>query len=474
MNRGCPSGPSRSAARSTRRLAPIVLGLALLTAAEARAETLTLERAYALAARNNPSLRVLKERVEQAEVARQRAWAALKPTASFQATFTHYDQEVVVDFARMSPIPIPGAEPIVIQKQNQFAFTGIATLPLFRGPAYPRLGLARQGIELARLREIRTQQDFLLRVAQAYYQIVSRGETVSALEHKLAVDRKHLAAARAQFEVGQAARPAVLRADLVVTQDEQSLRAQKIALEAARRQLGILIGTGGTPEVARPPEPPDPAGSQESMRREALQLRVDVRAATLSQQIAERSRDAIWWSFAPSLDLSWMYRWTEAAGFAGQNGSWNLMLTLSVPLYDGGLRYAELRDARSRVREAEAQNAGLVLELEAEIVRLRAELESSLAAVRSARKAVELAKTTESDMETSYNEGAATQLDVLDAAQRYLDAQLQLTASLFNRDLSRLALAHALGRFDPLRRDGLDGRPPQRSESAGAPLRRQP
>jgi outer membrane protein TolC len=456
------------------RTALLAATLAVVAVPVAGAEPLTLEKAYALAARNSPSLRILKERVEQAEVARQRAWAALKPTANFQATFTHYDKEVVVDFAAMSPVPIPGAEAIVIQKQNQFGFAGVASLPLFRGPAYPRLGLARQGVELAQLREIRSRQDFLLRVAQAYYLIVSTAETVSALAHKLDVDRKHLAAAKAQFEVGQAARPAVLRADLIVTQDEQNLRAQRIALESARRQLGILVGSGGAPEVVRPAEPADPAGDQTSMRRQALELRVDVRAAALSQQIAEKSRDAIWWSFAPSLDLSWMYRWSEAAGFAGEKGSWNLMLTLNVPLYDGGLRYAELRDARSRVREAEAAAAGLGLEVEAEIVRLRANLESSLAAVRSARKAVELAKTTESDMEASYNEGAVTQLDVLDASQRYLDAQLQLTASLFNRDLSRLALAHALGRFDPSRRDGLDGRPPQRSESAGAPLRRQP
>jgi outer membrane protein, multidrug efflux system len=420
----------------------------LIGATPARGDRLTLERAYALAARNNPSLRVLRERVVQADVARAKAWTALKPTASFQATFTHYDQEIVVDFSML----FPGAEPIVMQKQNQFGFVGIATLPLFRGPAYPRLGIARDGVELARLREVRSQQDFLLRVAQAYYLIVSRADTVTALEHKLQTDRKNHAAAKAQFEVGQAARPAVLRADLVVTQDEQNLRAQRIALGAARRQLGILLGTNDSPEVVRPAEPPDPAGSQDSMRRDALQLRVDVRAVALAQQIAEKSRDAIWWSFAPTLDLAWMYRWSEAAGFGGNRGSWNLMFTLNVPLYDAGVRYVELRDARSRVREAEAQVAGLGLEVEAEIVRLRAELESSISAVRSARKAVELAKTTESDMMTSYDEGAASQLDVLDASQRYLDAQLQLTTSLFTRDLSRLALAHALGRFDPLRR----------------------
>ncbi len=426
--------------------------LVLLAARAAAAAPLSLERAYELALKNNPTLRVLGERVTQAEAARLRAWAALKPTASFQASFTHYDQAIVFDLGQYSPVPIPNATPIEIQKQNQLAFAAVANLPLFRGPAYPRIGMARKGVETARLREVRSRQDFLLRVAQAYYLAVSRGEAVAALEHKLAVDRKHLASARAQVEVGQAARVNELRADLVLTQDTQALTSQKIALAAARRQLAILCGVAGSVEVARPPEPASPGGTERSLLADARRVRTDLRASELSIALAAQAREATWWGFLPSLDLSWMYRWTEAAGFATQRGSWNLMLTLNVPIYDGGLRYAELREARSREVEAREQHAALGLEVETEIVRLRAELEAAEASVVSARKALGLAQRTGRDMQASYEVGAATQLDVLDAAQRELDAALAVTSSLFQRDLARLALQHARGSFDPARR----------------------
>ena len=433
----------------------LLLAAWLAASLPARAERLSLDQAYRLAIRHNPNIAMLRERVAQAEAARHRAWSALKPSASFQGSYTHNDQEIVIDFSGMFPAGItpPSGFPSrsVYQLQDQFAFTVGASLPIFRGPAYPRLSAARTGIEVARLREVRSQQEFLLRVAQAYYQVVSREDAVKALETKLGVDRKHLTVARTRLEVGQAPRSEVLRADLVATQDEQTLLAQRNGVEAARRALAILIGVPDRPQVERPAEPAAPSLSESEMVATAQTARLDLKAADLSIRVARKSVEAVWMSFLPSLDLSWAYRWTEAQGFATNQGMWNLMASLNVPIYDAGLRYADLRDARSRLIEAREQQRALNLDIETEVVRLRSDLASAVAGVVSARKAVTLAHTTLEDMEASFQVGAATQLDVLDASQRLLDAELQLTSSLSNRDLSRLAILHALGRFDPLR-----------------------
>ncbi len=419
--------------------------LALLVAgwqAPARAQQpLSLDQAYRLAVRNNPNFAVLRERVVQAEAARYRAWSAIKPTANLQTTYTHYDREIAFDV---------GPASVVIQPQNQFGLVVAGALPLFRGPAYPRIGAARNAVEAARLREIRTRQDFLLRVAQAYYLVVTRKDAVKALETKLSVDRKHLAAAKARFEVGQSPRTEVLRADLVATQDEQNLLAQRNGVQAARRALAILIGAPGAPDVERPAEPPSPAGSGDAMLATAHDQRADLKAADLALVIAQQTRKAVWWSFLPLLDLNFVYRDTRPSSEFNP-AAWNLVATLSFPIYDGGQRYADLRETRSRIAEAAAQKQALELDIETEIVRLRADLASATAGVVSARKALSLAKTTAEDMEASFQVGASTQLDVLDATQRLLDAELGLSSALFNRDLARLALAHAQGRFDPLR-----------------------
>jgi outer membrane protein TolC len=430
------------------RLSPLLVVLVLAAPRAAPADqSVTLDEAYRLAVRNNPTMAMLRERVVQAQAASYRAWSALKPNATFQTTFTHYDQEIVVDFSML----MPGSPPMVLQKQDQWGMVGVANLPIFRGPAYPRIDMAKKGVEVAKLREIRSRQDFLLRVAQAYYMVVSRKEVVTALENKLAVDQKNLAAARSRFEVGQSPRSEVLRADLVVTQDEQSLLTQRNGLDAARRQLAILLVVPGAVDAARPAEPGDPTRSDDEMVATALGRRADLKAADLALVIAKQNKKAAWWSFLPSLDATFLWRWTEAAGFAGEKNTWNLTFTLTVPIYDGGLRYADLRDATSRIIEARAQKEALDLEVRAEIVRLRSDLQSATSGLVSAHKAVALARTTAADMEASFEAGAVTQLDVLDANQRLLDAELQLTTTRYTRDLARLALAHAQGQFDPLR-----------------------
>ena len=429
-----------------------LIALLLLLPAGARAErVVTLEQAYALALRNHPSIQLLRERVRQAEAARYKAWSALKPTFTFQGTYTHFDEEIVVDFSEMMKalgLNIP-SEPTVLQKQDQFGFQAVANLPVFRGPAYPSIGLARKQVRLAELGEIRSRQDFLQQVARAYYMVVSQKEVVQALQNKVTVDLKHLGAAKARFEVGQAPRSTVLRADLVATQDQQQLRVQRNNLHVARRQLAILLGLSGSVEVKRPAEPATVKAQGGKMIDEALTVRRDYHASLLSVELAHQAKDTVWWGFAPSLDLTWLYRWTEAAGFATKKGMWNLMLTLNVPIYDGGIRYANLRESHAKLRQAEEQRRALAQEIEASIVKLRGDMDSAEAGVVSARKALELARTTASDMEVSFEAGAVTQLDVLDANQRLLDAELALTAQIFQRDLARLALTHALGKFDP-------------------------
>jgi len=439
--------------RVTLRAFHVVALLLLVPEAAAAQRVVTLEEAYRLAARSNPTVTMLQERVAQAEAARYRAYSSVKPTASFQGTFTHYDQEIVVDFSKMSPIELPegSSKPIVIQKQDQFGFLAGVTVPIFRGAAYPRIDMAKKNVEAARLRTIRNMQDFLLRVAQAYYLAVSRKDVVQAIEAKVAVDKRHLQAAQERFEVGQAPRSEVLRAELVLTQDEQNLLAQRNALEAAKRQIAILIGVSEDIDVVRPAEPEDVAASEGEMVTIALERRLDLKAADVALKMAKKNVEAVYWGFLPSLDGGFMYRWTEAAGFANKRGTWNLTLTLTVPIYDGGLRYADLREARSRLVEARAQKEALDMEMRSELVRLRSELASATAGLAAAEKALALARTTAQDIEASFEVGTATQLDVLDANQRLLEAEIQLTSTLHTRDLARLALAHAQGRFDPLR-----------------------
>ncbi len=425
----------------------LVVAMVVGYAAPAAADRLiTLDQAYRLAMGKHPSIKVLRARVDQARAGRYRAWSAVKPTAMFQANFTHYDKEI-----SFQNVFDPTAGDIVLQKQNQFGFNMMAKLPLFVGPAYPGISMAKKMVKVAELAEEDYRRGFQLQIANAYYMVVSQKEVVRSLEAKVAVDKKHLAAARARVDAGQSARVEVLRADLVATQDGQQLRVARNNLAAARRQLAILLGLKGSVDVKRPPEPTRPAKSFTTMLGTALRKRHDFKASALSISAAESGKLASWLSFAPTLDVTWLYRWSESTDFLGDSDTWYLMFSLNLPLYDGGTRYAKLRESRAKIREEKYKRAALRSRIEGDLVRLRTEVASAEAGVISARKAVKLASVTEGDMEASFSAGAVTQLDVLDATQRHLEAKIGLISTLYKRDMARLALSNALGQYNPTR-----------------------
>jgi outer membrane protein len=433
-------------------LAPLTLLLTLTPGPALAADRLvTLRQAYRMALQTNPTIQLLRERVEQAKASRYKAWSSVKPSASYQGTFNIYDQEVTLTIPDLTN---PSATPttVVFQKQFMWSHSLAAKMPLFVGPAYPAISMARKQVDLAKMTEVRSRQDFLLLVANAYYRVVSQKEIVRALQNKVTLDEKNLSAAKARFEVGQDTRASVMRADLVATQDRQSLRTATNVQIAYRRQLAIYLGLSGTVDVERPAEPRIPKGSARSMLSTALVKRMDYQATALSIELAEDGKQADWWQFAPIVDASFLYRWSEATNFQGDNDVWYFTFNFTVPIYDGGTRYADLRSSDSRIRSATEQRRALAMDIENDVVKLRADLESAEAGVISARKALKLAKVTSEDMQAAYEVGQTTQLDVLDASQRLLDAEIGVTRSLFARDLARLALSHAMGTFDPSRK----------------------
>jgi len=432
------------------RTALLTTALLLLLPSPAHAremQVVKLAQAFRLAMKNHPTIRILQERVRLAEVARYRSWTKVKPSAFMQQSLSIYDNEVILPATAMGA---PAGTPdLVFQKKYQWGSLIQLSLPLIVAPAYPAIQAAYKQVEVARLNEVRSSREFLLQVAKSYYAVVSQKEIMRSLGTKVSLDEKHLAAAKAKLEVGQTARAAVLRADLVLTQDRQKLLVARNALQAARRQLGILLGLNRPVEVERPAEPPTPAGSYQEQLHKAVQGRGDIRAASLSVEAASKGRTAAWLTFLPTLDLSWNYRWTQAAGFIGDQDTWYFLFNLNLALYDGGARYASLKDSASKIRMAREQVRALKASIAGEIVRQRSDLTTAEAGLVSAEKALKLARASREDMDASYEVGAVTQLDVLDASQRQLEAEINLVSSKFQRDIARLSLAHALGAFAP-------------------------
>src|SRR3546814_490081 len=126
------------------------------------------------------------------------------------------------------------------------------------------------GVADAELQLQQAYQDLLLRVADAYFNVLAAQDTLAATEGEKAAVAAQLESAKRNFELGNATitdtYEAQARYDLVVAQE----LLQQHALDVLRDQLSKIIGQppGALAELPRsvPLPPPQPARGRKSTR----------------------------------------------------------------------------------------------------------------------------------------------------------------------------------------------------------------
>ncbi len=408
----------------------------------AEGPVLALAEALALARSQSPDLEVLRERVNQAQIQVSRAWDAIKPTLTGNLAYTRNSQQSVT-FS-------PGAPPVQLIDNDHTANLTLAAT-LFNGRVFPALATAKQQVEVARLTASQLRRELLLNVAAAYLTGVGlkRLSTVQLRQSK--TTREHAAQAQARYEAGTLQRSAALRARIDVLRADEEARRAQVQYAQAKSQVAQLLDRRDTAfELVEPAEPsPELQGTFNELFQRALLERPELAAAKINEQIAARLKDDAWAQFLPSLTANAALRYDRYPFSIDQHTTWAITLALSIPLYDGGLRYEALRDAASKTREAKAQTRSQASKVADEVRRAQLDLAAARALAVEAEQQVELARETESLVRAQFEAGTASQVEVSDAETALAQSEATSVQERLNVQLSGLRLARAVGAFDP-------------------------
>ncbi|MGH7275291.1 MAG: TolC family protein, partial [Nitrospiria bacterium] len=122
-------------------------------------------------------------------------------------------------------------------------------------------------------------------------------------------------------------------------------------------------------------------------------------------------------------------------------------LTLTFPLFEGGLRMAELREARSKARQAGLERTLLEDRIEVSVKSALHDLAAVESVLENFKDQLASAQENFTLVEKQFAFGLATNIDVLDANSLLHDAQRQLSNATYNRDLAVLRLQKTVGLF---------------------------
>jgi len=177
---------------------------------------------------------------------------------------------------------------------------------------------------------------------------------------------------------------------------------------------------------------------------ESIDRRSDIAAARQALEIAKRNVSNVYLQFYPSLNLQSSLGTTSNAAAIPQT-TWNIQAVLSVPIWDGGLKYGNIRINKALADQAEQSLINLrrtaVIQLEQAQRNVGVAEQSRKVSADQRALAAEVDRLTQ----VSYTVGQATSLDLVVSAAALRQADINLALAEFNlvkaRILSVLALA---------------------------------
>jgi outer membrane protein TolC len=455
-----------------------ILVFMLFAATPAHAQrVLTLDEALSMAKKQSRDLQAARARLDEARSGIDSALAALLPNASAQGKYTHNYKEVDFDpatfaqgtFALADVIKATSRNPIqngainlyeqkaadalasqpaiVIQKEEQLDLAAQVTVPLIVPAGYPALSAAKKSARSAEANYAATEATLLLSAAQAFFAAAGADELMAARGHAVDVAKKTRDDARARFNAGVVNRVEVMRAELALQRAEQAEVESEDLREQAYRGLATLLVFHEPFKVAPGELPAARNDRVDEVASRALTLRPEIAALEKSLEAARAQASSAAWRWAPQLSAFGNVRAYNYTGFSGDKYSWAVGAQLDWILYDGGARDAARKLANAQARENEAHLLQLRDSINDDVYNAERALSTKRRALRTADSAAKLSQETLNLVRAQHDAGTATQLDLLQAQDALVSAEVGLAQARFDLQLSDLNLRRIAGTF---------------------------
>jgi outer membrane protein len=336
---------------------------------------------------------------------------------------------------------------------NTHVYNVSLTQPLFRWQNIIQYGQSRWQVVQAEAVFAQEAQDLILRVAQAYFDVLYAQENLSAVRSNKEAIALQLAQAKKNFEVGTTTitdtHEAQSRFDLASAQElagENELDVKRYALRViVGKEIGELARLRADAKLL----PPQPA-SMEQWVAAAENDNYLVLARQAALEVAQREVERARGGHYPTLDVVANYGKNNSLASSSGSSSLetdvrNIGLQLSIPIYEGGLVSSRTREAIANRSAAQSmlENARRAARLDAQqsflgVVNGLAQVQALSAALVSSISALESNK-------LGYDVGVRINIDVLNAEQQVYVTRRDLAKARFDTLLAQLDLKAAIG-----------------------------
>ena len=367
------------------------------------------------------------------------ARAGILPSASLTANANRINTEVISKLE---------------QSYGSQTVTLGASQPLYRPANWATYEQGKKQVELAQMQLNAAEQDLIVRVSQAYFDVLAATDSLAYLKSLKAATSEQLASAKRNFEVGTStitdSREAQARYDLVIAQElaaENDLRVKSLALDT-------LVGRSATqplPLMLPAVLPTLPVADMEQWVVQSQDNHPTIQQAKVALDVARLETEKARAGHKPTVDLVGSYSMVNNNGTFGVGAADSrtnnavIGVNLNLPLFAGFSIQNRVRETVSLEDKAKADldiaQRGVAQGTRAAflgVISGAAQVKALEAAEASTQSALDANK-------LGYQVGVRINIDVLNSQSQLFDTKAKLAKARYDVLVGGLRLRQAGG-----------------------------
>lgn len=336
---------------------------------------------------------------------------------------------------------------------NQTA-TVSASQPLYRPANWATYQQGLLQVDLAKAQLATAEQDLILRVSQAYFDVLAAQDTLAFVRAQKTAVGEQLASAKRNFEVGTStitdSREAQARFDLVTAQEiqaENDLRVRKLALDTLTGKADATPVPLATPLQVPAPQPADVSAWVEQAEASSPAIQQARTNVDIAQWETEKAKAG----HKPTLDAVASYniqrnpQGSATSALNNRSNTGQVGVSFNLPLFAGFATQNRIREtlsleekARSDLEAARRNVAQATRTAYFGVISGQGQVKALEAAEASSQLALDANR-------LGYQVGVRINIDVLNAQSQLFQTKRDLAQARYNVLLGQLRLRQANG-----------------------------
>jgi len=402
----------------------------------ASAQEYSLRDLYAEAVKNSEKIKYAEENLYIAKMGRMKAWSVLMPKLTAFGTYNRYSE---------AKFTVSGA----LIQPNEGGNWGVRADESFSMSIreLDALKISGQLVVKSEYDLENTKSDFIFSVATAYYDALKAKKALEIAAANVERLTQYRYFVEKRLKVGEVTRTALLRADGELSGAQSDYLRATNAFQLARAALVRVTGIGEDFRLRE--EAPDFSAVDpfDRLRQTAFQMRPDLKSQDMQIQVAERQVKYARGAFWPYVGFYAIYNGADQNPATATLVRESLLagVSLTFPFFEGGLRIAELKEARSKERQARLAYDDLKKNVDIELRAAWLDLETQRGTLKFLEDQLVFAHDNYNAVLRQYQNGLATSLDVMDANTLLLTAERNTVEALYGYQLANLRVRKSSG-----------------------------